>query len=380
MDAPLASIIADVFMTNLETTLMDDLINAGVCEWHRYVDDTFIEDGDKLEFLDVLITRSTGYQLFETTIYRKPTYADLLTNYHSYVSMQYKNGGIITMVNRALIICSTYTSLAAEFNEIRRIGLLNGYTSSFIDTIIGIKLSQYRKKNNDVIQSPQSGPDVKKRMYVEIPFIENATKEFRNKITHLCNKLRLDLDIQFFMKPSPAVQMLYQTKDPTNKKMKSDVVYSIKCTQCQHSYIGKTERQCIKRLHEHGAPKSSSQPEQQHPKQQDDNCTHQSNNIVELRRSGRLKNKPTTTITTPSVIKEITFAVQQHQIETRHQMNWDNFRIFMQDNHYYRLLIKESLLIKAYEPELNRTTHSVPLIVFSDGLQKELLPRPFDND
>ncbi|CAF4885849.1 unnamed protein product, partial [Rotaria socialis] len=300
-------------MTNLETTLMDKLIHAGVCEWHRYVDDTFvlvnsitfidnilsilnnfhpsikftykIEDGDKLEFLDVLITRSTECQLFQTTIYRKPTYTGLLMNYHSYVPMQYKNDGIITMVNRSLIICSTYTSLAAEFNEIRRIGLLNGYTSSFIDTIIGIKLIQYRKKNNDVIQSPQTGSDVKKRMYVEIPFIENATKEFRNKITHLCNKLRPDLDIQFFMKPPPAVQMLYQTKDPINKKMKSDVVYSINCTQCQHSYIGKTERQCIKRLHEHGASKSSSQQEQQHPKQQDDNCTHQSNNIVELRRS-----------------------------------------------------------------------------------------------
>ncbi|CAF3650342.1 unnamed protein product, partial [Rotaria socialis] len=73
-------------------------------------------------------------------------------------------------------------------------------------------------------------------------------------------------------------------------------------------------------------------------------------------------------------------AVQQHQIETGHQMNWDNFGIVMQDNHYYRLLIKESLLIKAYEPQLNRTTHSVPLIVFPDGLQKELLPKPFDND
>ncbi|CAF4524581.1 unnamed protein product [Rotaria socialis] len=245
-------------MTNLETTLMDKLIHAGVCEWHRYVDDTFvlvnsitfidnilsilnnfhpsikftykIEDGDKLEFLDVLITRSAECQLFQTTIYCKPTYTGLLMNYHSYVPMQYKNDGIITMVNRALIICSTYTSLAAEFNEIRRIGLLNGYTSSFIDTIIGIKLIQYRKKNNDVIQSPQTGSDVKKRMYVEIPFIENATKEFRNKITHLCNKLRPDLDIQFFMKPPPAVQMLYQTKDPINKKMKSDVVYSIKCT------------------------------------------------------------------------------------------------------------------------------------------------------
>ncbi|CAF4755911.1 unnamed protein product, partial [Rotaria socialis] len=38
MGAPLAPIIADVFMTNLETTLMDDLINAGVSEWHQYVD------------------------------------------------------------------------------------------------------------------------------------------------------------------------------------------------------------------------------------------------------------------------------------------------------------------------------------------------------
>ncbi|CAF3224949.1 unnamed protein product [Rotaria socialis] len=265
MGAPLAPTIADVFMTNLETTLMDKLINAGVCEWHRYVDDTFvlvnlilIEGGDKLEFLDVLITRSAEYQSFETTIYRKPTYTGLLTNYHSYVPMQYKKGGIITMVNRTLIICSTYASLATEFNEIRRIGLMNGYASSFIDTIIGIKLSQYRKNNNDVIQSPQTGSDVKKRMYVEIPFIEDATKEFRNKITHLCKKLRPDLDIQFFTKPPPAVQMLYQSKGPIDKKMKSDVVYSIKCTKCHYSYIGKTERQCVKRLHEHDAPKSSS--------------------------------------------------------------------------------------------------------------------------
>ncbi|CAM4953824.1 unnamed protein product [Rotaria socialis] len=184
MGAPLAPIIADVFMTNLETTLMDDLINAGVSEWHQYVDDTFVlvnsitcidnilsilnnfrpsitftykvEDGDRLEFLDVFITRSTECQSLGTTIYHKPTYPGLLTNYHSYFRMQYKKGGIITMVNRALIICSTYTSLATEFNEIRRIGLMNGYTSSFIDTLIGIKLSEYRKKNNDVMQSSQT--------------------------------------------------------------------------------------------------------------------------------------------------------------------------------------------------------------------------------
>ncbi|CAF3309147.1 unnamed protein product [Rotaria socialis] len=197
---------------------------------------------------------------------------------------------------------------------------MNGYTSSFIHTIIGIKLSQYRKKNNDVIQSPQTGSDVKKRMYVEIPFIENATKEFRNKITHLRNKLRPDLDIQFLMKLPPAVQMLYQTKDPIDKKMKSDVVYSIKYAKCQHSYIGKTGSQCVKRLHEHGAPKSSS-GQQQQQQQQKDNVTEQTDNIIELNRSDRLKAKSTTTtttITSSPVIKETTSAAQQHQIETGH--------------------------------------------------------------
>ncbi|CAF2980094.1 unnamed protein product [Rotaria sp. Silwood2] len=219
------------------------------------------------------------------------------------------------MVNRALMICLTYTSLAAEFDEIRRIGLMNGYTSSFIDTIIGIKLSQYRKKNNDVIQSPQTGPD-KKRIYVEIPFIENAIKELKSKITHLCNKLRPDLDVQFYMKSPRAVQMLYQTKDPIDMKMKSDVVYSIKCSQCEHSYIGKTERQCIKRLHEHGAPKSSTQ------QQQEQHCTQTDNNIPELRRSDRLKSKTTAasppTTTNTIVKKETTSAVEQHQYETGH--------------------------------------------------------------
>ena len=33
------------------------------------------------------------------------------------------------------------------------------------------------------------------------------------------------------------------------------------------------------------------------------------------------------------------------------------------DNNSYRLLIEESLVIRAHEPQLNRTTHSMPLLV-----------------
>jgi hypothetical protein len=39
----------------------------------------------------------------------------------------------------------------------------------------------------------------------------------------------------------------------------------------------------------------------------------------------------------------------------------------------YRLLVKEFMLVQACKPELNRTTHSVSLIVFSDGFTTDML-------
>ncbi|CAF1444376.1 unnamed protein product, partial [Rotaria sordida] len=244
-----------------------------------------IEDNDKLEFLNVQVIRSPEQQCFETKIYRKPTFTELLTNWNSYVPIQYKKAGIVSIVNRALNICSTYKLLEDEFNKIRRFGLYNNYPLSFIDTIIGIKLNQHRNKMITELDKPIIESN-KKKIYVEIAFIRSSTLGLKNKIKHLNNKLRPDLEIQFFFKAPPSIQTFFQTKDPIAKLIQSDVVYYIKCNDCEHSYIGKTERQCIRRLYEHGAPTT--------PYQQLQQCNHESddpNNPPELRRSSRLKRR-----------------------------------------------------------------------------------------
>jgi hypothetical protein len=97
LDAPLVPVIVHIFMAHMKTTLMDRLMGIGVCEWHRYVDDTFVlieltinvsdvlhilykfhpsikftyavETDQSLPFLDVKVTRSSERQTFETTIY-----------------------------------------------------------------------------------------------------------------------------------------------------------------------------------------------------------------------------------------------------------------------------------------------------------------------
>ncbi|CAF3337026.1 unnamed protein product [Rotaria sp. Silwood2] len=161
--------------------------------------------------------------------------------------------------------------------------------------------------------------------------------------------------------------------------MQSDVVYSIKCYYYGHICIGKTERQFIRRLYEHLVPETTLPQQQPCNHERDDlnNNNNNSNNITELRRSSWVKNKTTTTSTTVTTTFKTTAdddendknnaksSIPQREKVTGHHMNWSNFCVVWQEKYSYRLLIKESLLIKAYEPELNKTTHSIPLIAFS---------------
>jgi hypothetical protein len=72
--------------------------------------------------------------------------------------------------------------------------------------------------------------------------------------------------------------------------------------------------------------------------------------------------------------KDNTSAVTKHQKEKNHKIDWKNTQIVWTDNEPHKLLIKESLIIKTYEPELNRTTHSIPLYIYPNGVEKRFLP------
>jgi hypothetical protein len=174
MGAPLAPVVADIFMVHMETSLMDQLMKIGVCDWHRYVDHTSVliepttnlahvlnivnnfhpsikftyefEANPTLPFLDVRVTRSPERQTFETIIYSKPTFTGLMTKWNSFIPMHYERTSLDSMIRRAPSIFLTYTSLVAEFDEIRCISQAIDYPLSLIDTHIGMRLSRYMTK------------------------------------------------------------------------------------------------------------------------------------------------------------------------------------------------------------------------------------------
>ncbi|CAF4271349.1 unnamed protein product [Rotaria sordida] len=66
----------------------------------------------------------------------------------------------------------------------------------------------------------------------------------------------------------------------------------------------------------------------------------------------------------------ITSAIKRHITPTNHKIDWNNWSILDRDNHPYRLLVKESLAITENSPSLNRTTRSIPLVVYPEGSMK----------
>jgi len=61
-------------------------------------------------------------------------------------------------------------------------------------------------------------------------------------------------------------------------------------------------------------------------------------------------------------------ALAKHYLSTGHIFSDTDFKILLSDQHRYRLLVKESLLIRQRGPQLNGTDRSLPLYIYPDGL------------
>ena len=93
-----------------------------------------IESNSTLPFLDISIIRKNG--VFETSVYQKPTFTGLLTNFHSFIPSQYKCNLIPSLVHRLYNICSNYGNFQAQLESLRQILNRNSYPTCLFDSCV----------------------------------------------------------------------------------------------------------------------------------------------------------------------------------------------------------------------------------------------------
>ena len=153
MGSPLGPTLANIFMCFNEKMWLDNCpIEFKPVYYKRYVDDIFLlfkapehleifknymntghanitftsekETENKMPFLDFLFTREGNK--FASSVYRKPTFTGVYTNFKSFLPLKYKVGLIHTLLYRIYNICSSFEHIVKEINNLKIIMRKNG--------------------------------------------------------------------------------------------------------------------------------------------------------------------------------------------------------------------------------------------------------------
>ena len=154
MGSPLGSTLANVFMCHFEKIWLENCpTHFKPIVYRRFVDDTFllfqtkdhvekfknylnkqhknikftseIEENGSLSFLDITITRENNK--FVTSVYRKPTFSGVFTNFESFIPEMHKRGLIETLLHRSFRLCSSCKNFHQEIEILKSIFKQSNY-------------------------------------------------------------------------------------------------------------------------------------------------------------------------------------------------------------------------------------------------------------
>jgi hypothetical protein len=127
-----------------------------------------VEADNSLPFLDVYVMRHNNSYI--TSVYRKPTFSGVYTNYDSYIPLIYKSSLISTLLHRAFTICSNWSQIHREIKKITSVMVSNGYPSSLLDRIVARFLNNIHRSKPVIAKEPNES------LQIILPYLGTLTK------------------------------------------------------------------------------------------------------------------------------------------------------------------------------------------------------------
>ena len=196
MGSPVASVVANIFMEDLEERALRSAGSVKPRLWKRYVDDVFAiskklhtksllahvnsideqivftmerEEDCKLPFLDVSVHRGEGGSL-RRSVYRKPTHTDQLLQFNSHHATSAKSAVVHSLVNRldTHFADDDIEGKEAEQDHIVEVLSVNGYPERFVRHVMQRKErgsdAEFMSEQKDDLSAKNMGQQSKKGM------------------------------------------------------------------------------------------------------------------------------------------------------------------------------------------------------------------------
>ena len=282
MGSPIAPILANVFLGYHEKIWLNEYEEkegggGGPLFYRRYVDDVFAVFDDEgqatrfleflngkhgnikftmeksengvLNFLDVKVSNN---DLFLTSVYHKPTFTGLLTNFRSFVPVDYKKRLVLTLTDRIYKINNTWNGFHNDIKTLGHYLSRNLFPKQFFER--NVKKYLNHKFSGDKKDKEKTS----ERRYFRLPYLGKKSAIAKIRIMRLFKQ---------FCKPDKGIRLVFNiskvrdyfsTKDLYPNCFKSNVVYLFTCANCGIRYVGRTHTHFDNRIDEHFRCKSSS--------------------------------------------------------------------------------------------------------------------------
>ena len=197
-----------------------------------------------LPFLDVSISNKDSVT---TSVYHKPTYTGLLTNFKSFVPYEYKTRLVSTLLDRTYKINSSLTGFDLDVQNLCKCLLRNLYPKRLFDKILKRFLEQKRTTDS---QNESSDTNDETR-YIKLPYIGELSKTAKYKISCLLRKFcKENIKVRVVL-TTCKIGSYFSTKDVMPECFRSSVVYKFYCAGCKSCYVGRTHVHFNTRRWEH---------------------------------------------------------------------------------------------------------------------------------
>ena len=265
------------------------------------------EVNGSLLFLDLLISRNK--ECFTTTVYHKPTFSGVYSNFNIFIADEYKHGLIFTLLFRIISIVSDFSKFHEDVDYLKDVLKKNYFPTNLVDKCIKMFL------NKQFSQKILEHTVPKKELFIVLPYLDMSSLYLRTRLQKSINSNISFCRSKIVFKSSKRLAKFFRFEDKTPLCLRTYIVYKFMCGRCNASYYGEKCRHFKVRVGEHSgiSPLTNKRP----------------------------KSKKST------AIKDYTLICDQ-------PLSFDDFKVLASSNSEFHLKIKESRLISRNQPVLNK--------------------------
>ena len=186
-----------------------------------------------LSFLDVKICLKNGK--FVTSVYRKPTFSGVFTNYKSFIPTYQKRGLLHTLLYKTHSICCDFKTFHFEIDHLKTIPIKNNYSPNFTDSCI---IKSFLNKLYTPKVKVQNLPE--RNVFVKLSFFGSTSFQIRKKLQKLFSDKLTSCNLKIVFTSPVRVKSFFTFTGKLHKVLLSRLVYKYKRAGCSATYYGKT--------------------------------------------------------------------------------------------------------------------------------------------